>query len=161
MTMTIGDFIVKFGRLFPAFVRHYEGLLESKSRGLSYETLREDAIELAGYLLCVMDMDYLEPDDYLSLTKELYATARGQVIESAPEQVSTPAAPGSVRVRGVLVPTSPSGVAEKPRLVINLLFDELGGITLDRSAFPRLGKHWAPAHLVSGTGREGHPIYRH
>jgi len=84
-----------------------------------------------------------------------------KVVQDESEQVSAPAAPGRVSVRGVLVPKSAFAVEKKPLLRINLLSDEDGDITLDRTAFPQLGKHWAPASVLAGyQERKGHAVCR-
>jgi len=80
--------------------------------------------------------------------------------EPASEQVSTLAAPGQLRVRGVLVRPGASQKIGKPERV-HIQLVNFDGISPRRDVFPRLGKHWAPAsQLVGYQERKGHSLCR-
>lgn len=76
------------------------------------------------------------------------ATSSEKVVQDEPEQVSAVAAPGAVRLRGVLVQSPASKVAEKPTRVAIRIID-FDGYRVDRSEFLRLSRHWFPFYLQS------------
>lgn len=78
------------------------------------------------------------------------ATSSEKVVQDEPafESVSAPAAPGAVRLRGVLVQSPASQVAEKPSRVAIRIID-FDGYRVDRSEFLRLSRHWFPFYLQS------------
>jgi hypothetical protein len=80
--------------------------------------------------------------------------------EPISESVSAPAAPGQLRLRGVLVQPRASQKDCKPQRV-HVQLVSFDGISPRRNVFPRLGKHWAPASLLVGNQeRKGHAFLR-
>ncbi len=83
--------------------------------------------------------------------------------ESASESVSESAASSGLPVRSVLGKFGPSRARKSPGFRIKLIIDQYDEchITLDRTRFPRLGKHWAPLSVLVGyQERKRHAICR-
>lgn len=155
-------------------------------RGGNYAVISLYEAELKGALSVLSDLRLIDLGEWMRLTclasKQAFrargfpwsqvreynpfgasevSSAKAVQHESASEQVSASEASSRLSVRGVLVPRTASGKVEKPLLTINFLSDEDGDIVLDRTAFPRLGKHWAPSSVLVGyQERKGHAVCR-
>lgn len=87
------------------------------------------------------------------------STNSEKVVQDEPEQVSAPAAPVQLRVFCVLG----SGRFQRTenRIGLNYCVIEYDGFKVDRTDFPRLGKHWSPASVLVGyQERKGHAVCR-
>lgn len=85
-----------------------------------------------------------------------------KVVQDEPEQVSASAAPGQLRLLGVLgapVLRPATGQPLKSSAYVNI--ESFDGLRPDRIEFPRLGKHWSPASVLVGyQERKGHAVCR-
>lgn len=97
-----------------------------------------------------------------ALANRSSATSSEKVIQDESEQVPAPAAPGQLRLLGVLgaqVLRPATGQPLKSSAYVNI--ESFDGLRPDRIEFPRLGKHWSPASVLVGYQEpKGHAFLR-